>query len=152
MSETKIEEEKEEAAESVEEKEESTEAKEKRKKEKRIIRRRKQKKEAPVIAALYLLAESGKVEFGTKSALKNAHSGKVKAFVIAKNAPEKLREKLFNYCKSTNIPIIESGKTSLELGSIYGKPFPICVVSVFDEGSSNLLELVDKKTIDSEKI
>jgi ribosomal protein L30E len=33
----------------------------------------------------------------------------------------------------------------MELGSVCGKPFPISVLSVYEEGSSNIIDLAKKK-------
>ncbi len=53
---------------------------------KRLVRRRKTKKEkeSPLSSALRLTVETGKVEFGTKTGLKDALNGSSKLFVVAK--------------------------------------------------------------------
>jgi large subunit ribosomal protein L30e len=45
----------------------------------------------------------------------------------------------------SNVPLIQFEGNSMELGSVCGKPFPVSVLSVFEEGSSNILELAKKK-------
>lgn len=126
-----------------EKKEKTSEATEKikDKKAKGVVRRRKAKTEEPVAAALHLLVKSGKIEFGARKGIKNALGNKSKAFILSKNAPKKLRAEITKHCNTSNTPIIEFGGTSIELGSACGKPFSVSLLSVFDEGSSKILEM-----------
>ena len=115
------------------------------KKARNVIRRRKPKTEKPIAIALHLLVESGKVEFGGRKGIKNAAGGKVKAFILSRNTTKKLREDISNYCKKNSTQLVEFEGSSLELGSACGKPFSISVISVFDQGSSNILDMAKAK-------
>lgn len=111
----------------------------KKTKKRKVVRRRKstKEKENPVISAIRLTVESGKVGFGSRKAV----ADDVKLLIIAKNAPEKIRE---NISKS-KIPVLEFDGSTMQLGAVCGKPFPVSVLSVLDEGNSNILELAKKK-------
>ncbi len=111
---------------------------------KKVVRRRKSKKEKenPLSAAIRLAVESGKVDFGSNVGLKNAAAGKAKLFVVAGNVSVIMDK--FKASKS-DVPLIEFEGSSVELGSICGKPFPISILSIYDQGSSNILDLVKKK-------
>lgn len=128
---------------------EKTEAEEpkKEKKKKKLVRRRKTKKEKenPLTLAVRLAVESGKVEFGGRAGSKAGLSGSAKMFILAANAPSDIRMKIETYAKASNIPIVEFEGNTMELGSVCGKPFPVSVLSIFEEGSSNLLSLAKKK-------
>jgi large subunit ribosomal protein L30e len=115
-----------------------------RSKKTRVVRRRKSKKEKerPLSGAVRLAVESGKVDFGSRTAMAGA---KARAFVLAGNAQAPVREKVLSAAKAAGIPVIEFEGTSVELGSVCGRPFPVSVLSVYEEGSSNLLELAKKK-------
>ncbi len=115
-----------------------------RSKKTRVVRRRKSKKEKerPLTGALRLAVESGKVDFGSRTAMAGA---KARVFVLAGNAQPDVREKVLSVAKAAGIPVIEFEGSSVELGSVCGKPFPVSVLSVYDEGSSNLSELARKK-------
>lgn len=115
-----------------------------RSKKTRVVRRRKSKKEKerPLTGALRLAVESGKVDFGSRTAMAGA---KARVFVLAGNAQPDVREKVMSVAKAAGIPVIEFEGSSVELGSVCGKPFPVSVLSVYDEGSSNLSELARKK-------
>ncbi len=113
---------------------------------KRVIRRKKSKreKEHPLSAAIRLTVESGKVEFGSRTALKNSAAGKAKLFVFARNTPLKIRDPITKYSVISHTPIIEFDGNTIELGSVCGKPFTISVLAVYDVGASPLLDLVHK--------
>jgi len=132
-------------AEEAEETAEEAPAKEK--KTRKVVRRRKTKKERenPLTVAVRLAVESGKVEFGGKAAADAGLNGKARAFVVAGNAPKDVRERVEGYAKLGGIPVISFEGSSVELGSVCGRPFPVSVLSVYEEGSSNILELVKKK-------
>lgn len=113
---------------------------------KKAVRKRKSKKEkeSPLSSALRLAVESGKVEFGSKAGLKNALSGKAKLLVLAANAPSETAVAVVKYSKASEIPLISFEGSSLELGSICGKPFPVAVLSIYEEGNSDILKLAKK--------
>lgn len=120
---------------------------EKKKKIKKVVRRRKTKKERenPLTMAVRLAVESGKVDFGGKAGISSALEGSAKLFVMANNTPEDIRGKVDGFAKTSGIPIILFEGSSMELGAVCGKPFPVTVLSVFEQGSSNILELAKKK-------
>src|SRR5512143_3116891 len=124
---------------------EGEEAAPKEKKQKKVVRRRKTKRERenPLTTAVRLAVESGKDEFGARAGI--AASGKAKLFVTAANAPSEIKAQLGKAAKDSGVPLIEFEGSSMELGSVCGKPFPVSVLSVFAEGSSNIMELAKKK-------
>ncbi len=123
------------------------EAPPKEKKQKKVVRRRKTKKERenPLTTAVRLAVESGKVEFGARSGLAQGQAGKVKLYVTASNTPSETKDRLGKAAKDADVPVIEFEGSSMELGSVCGKPFPVSVLSIYAEGSSNIMELVKKK-------
>jgi large subunit ribosomal protein L30e len=127
--------------------EEQTEEPVKEKKKKKVVRRRKTKKERenPLTTAVRLAVESGKVEFGSRSGIAASALGKAKLFVVASNTPSETKAKVETYAKMSKTPVIEFDGSTMELGSVCGRPYPVSVLSVFEEGSSNLMELARKK-------
>ena len=119
------------------------EATPKKRKVRKVVRRRKTKKEKekPLTAALRLAVESGKVEFGSRSGLKAILLGKAKLFVVCENTPKKVLEKVKNYCKISDLPLINFDGSTLELGSVCGKPYPVSLLSVYDPGTSPIMDL-----------
>lgn len=114
---------------------------------KEVVRKRKSQKERenPLSAALRLSVESGEVELGSKSSIRDLLLGKTKMAVLAKNAPRTVREDLLKYGKLSQIPVLEYPGTSIELGSVCGRPFPVIALSVRKEGVSNILDFAKKK-------
>lgn len=133
----------EEAAQTIE----APEAEPKEKKKKKVVRRRKTKKERENVltAAVRLTVESGKVEFGARTGIAASILGKAKLFVVATNTPQEIRSKVEGFAKASKIPVIEFDGTTMELGSVCGRPFPVSVLSVYEEGSSNIMEMAEKK-------
>lgn len=127
--------------------EESPEGAPKEKKKKKVVRRRKTKRERenPLTTAVRLAVESGKVEFGARSGVAASQSGKAKLFVTAANTPSEIKGRVEKAAKDAGVPLIEFEGSSMELGSVCGKPFPVSVLSVYEEGASNIMELVKKK-------
>jgi large subunit ribosomal protein L30e len=125
---------------------EATDAAPKEKKKKKVVRRRKTKKEREnlLTVAIRLAVESGKVGFGARTGIAASILGKVKVFVLASNTPAEYRTKLQGYANTAKIPVIEFDGSTVDLGSVCGKPFPISILSVFEEGSSNIMEFVKK--------
>ncbi len=120
--------------------EEETVEEKKVKKKKKVVRRRKttKEKENPIISAIRLTVESGKVDFGARKGSKT----KAKLFVVADNTPKDIRTSVAKHAESINAPVIEFSGNTMQLGAVCGKPFPVSVLSVYDEGNSNIMKLV----------
>lgn len=122
--------------------EEITEEPKKTKRKKVVVRRKKTKeKENPLISAIRLAVESGKTDFGARTGIMAGLLGKAKIFVVASNTPADIKNKISEYAKKAGIPVIEFPGNTIELGSVCGKPFSVSVLSVYDEGNSNIMEL-----------
>lgn len=113
---------------------------------KEVVRKRKSQKERenPLSAAIRLAVESGEVIFGSKSSARDLLLGKAKMVIVARNAPESAREDFAKYGKLSGVPVLEFPGTSIELGSICGRPFTVVALSVRKEGVSNILEFAKK--------
>jgi len=77
---------------------------------------------------------SGKVKMGFKEALRSEDA---KMFIVSQDCPRK--KEIMEMAEE--VPIYIYKGNSVELGKICGKPFSISVVSIIDEGKSNILEL-----------
>ena len=87
--------------------------------------------------------KTGKIQFGTSSALKNAKVKKAKLIIIASNCPMHFRENIEYYCKLSDIPVSIYNGTSLDLGAVCGKPFEVSALSIKEPGDSNILKIVE---------
>ncbi|MBI5159099.1 50S ribosomal protein L30e [Candidatus Micrarchaeota archaeon] len=92
--------------------------------------------------AIRLAVDTGKVEFGSKTAKKVSMHAKAKLVVIASNCPKETSVAITRYAKLSNVPTLKYSGTSLELGSLCGVPYPVSTLSVISEGNSNILEAI----------
>lgn len=88
--------------------------------------------------------DTGKVVLGVDNTLKRALHADAKLVVVASNCPREKKEDLAHYAQLSNVPLIEFSGTSVELGVVCGKPFPVSAMSVIEEGNSEILRAVEK--------
>jgi len=93
-----------------------------------------------VVKAIRLAVDTGKVRFGSREALQAALNGEAKLIIVAGNIPVGLRGDINYYSSLSAVSLIEFVGTSIELGSVCGKPFPVSALTVVDAGTSNILE------------
>ncbi len=91
--------------------------------------------------ALKDLLKTGVYYIGSKSTIKALKLGKAKMVIMAENAPPQYKRKALYYAKLAGVPVYVFKGTSVELGLLAGKPFPISMIAVVDEGTSGILEL-----------
>ncbi len=94
--------------------------------------------------AIRMAVDTGKVKFGSRNTLKSAISGDSKMIIISNNCPRKTREDIEKNSKLSKVYLLTYTGTSLELGSLCGKPFPVSSMAITDAGNSNILELTEK--------
>ncbi|MGB9844440.1 50S ribosomal protein L30e [Methanothermobacter tenebrarum] len=86
--------------------------------------------------------DTGNVILGSKKSIQNLKLGKGKLVIIAENAPEDVKEDVEYYAKLSNIPVYVYNGSSVELGSVCGKPFTVTTLLIQDPGDSTILEIV----------
>lgn len=90
--------------------------------------------------AIRQCVDSGKVEFGTNNGVKKALSGGAKLLILASNCPKEVSQDVMRFSKLSGTPAIVYEGTSIELGTVTGRPHPIAVLSVMDAGNSGIME------------
>ncbi|MFH0971976.1 MAG: 50S ribosomal protein L30e [Candidatus Micrarchaeota archaeon] len=95
--------------------------------------------------AIRLVVDTGKVELGSDKARKIALLGSAKLLVLANNLPKPALRDLEHYAKLSSVPVLEFNGTSLELGTVCGKPFPVSALTVIEEGNSKILDALGGK-------
>ena len=83
--------------------------------------------------------ETGKVVIGSNKTVKLAKIGGAKLIIVAKNAPKEVKDDIYYYAKLSNIPVYEYEGTSVDLGTLLGKPFVVASLAIVDPGESNIL-------------
>lgn len=89
--------------------------------------------------SIRMAVDTGKVVIGSQLSIKQVLSGSPKLVVVSNNCPSSVKMELDNYCKKSNVPILVFTGSSLELGTLCGKPFPISTMAVLEAGNSDIL-------------
>ncbi|MBI5680251.1 MAG: 50S ribosomal protein L30e [Methanobacterium sp.] len=84
--------------------------------------------------------DTGTVTLGSDKSVQALKLGKGKLVIIADNCPEEVREDVMYYSKLSDIPVYTYEGTSVELGSVCGKPFTVATLIIKDQGDSTILE------------
>jgi large subunit ribosomal protein L30e len=95
-----------------------------------------------VNAALRSAIDTGKVLVGSERSTKAALRGEGKLVVLARNCPDRARQSLLHYASLSQIPVLPYEGTSMELGTVCGKPHPIAAMTILEEGHSDILQAV----------
>lgn len=94
-----------------------------------------------LIRAVQTAARTGQIVYGARRVIKLVLHGKVKAVVIASNAPPELKRDISYYASFSNIPVLVFDGTNMELGAVVGRPHSVAVLAILEPGQSNILEL-----------
>jgi large subunit ribosomal protein L30e len=86
--------------------------------------------------------ETGNVTLGSEKSIQGLKLGKGKLIIIAQNCPRDIREDVMHYSKLSEIPVYDYQGTSVDLGSVCGKPFTVATLTIKDPGDSTILEVM----------
>ena len=86
--------------------------------------------------------DTGNVTLGSSKTIQALKLGKGKLVIIAENCPKEVAEDVTQYSKLSEIPVYTFQGTSVDLGSVCGKPFTVAAMMVNDPGDSTILEIV----------
>jgi large subunit ribosomal protein L30e len=93
--------------------------------------------------AIATAVKTGKVSFGTNTALQNAKTGKAKMIVLAANCPKDIKEQVEYYGKISKVPVMTYRGTSMDLAAVCNKLFIISALSIRETGDSEILKLIE---------
>jgi len=89
--------------------------------------------------------DTGKIVMGAKKAIQYAKMGGAKLIIVAKNARPDIKEDILYYAKLSGVPVYEFEGTSVELGTLLGRPHTVSAISIIDPGESRILALGGKE-------
>jgi|TARA_B100001971_G_C18206196_1_gene547762 large subunit ribosomal protein L30e len=92
--------------------------------------------------AIRAAIDTGKVVLGERQTLKTLRSDNFKLAVVSSNCKPDTKKELIRYTDIKEIFIYEYPGSSIELGSICGKPFIVSMLGIHEEGESNILDLL----------
>ena len=84
--------------------------------------------------------DTGSVTLGSEKSIQSLKLGKGQLVVVAQNAPKDIIEDVEYYAKLSEIPYYIYEGTSVDLGSVCGKPFTVATLIVNDPGDSTILD------------
>ena len=92
-----------------------------------------------------MAVKTGKVGFGSKDALASSASARAKLIILAKNCRNADRDDILHSAGQSMVPVYTFQGSSLDLGAVCEKPFPVSAIVVREAGDSEVLKLVDEK-------
>lgn len=92
--------------------------------------------------SIRLAVDSGKVILGSGRSVKAILRGEPKMVVLSGNCPREVAGDVRRYCLLSKVPLVDFAGSSVDLGTVCGKPFPVSVLSVLEEGDSDVLNAV----------
>ena len=84
--------------------------------------------------------DTGDVTLGSEKSIQSLKLGKGQLVVVAANAPQELIEDVEYYANLSEIPSLVYDGSSVDLGSVCGKPFTVATLIVNDPGDSTILD------------
>ena len=85
---------------------------------------------ADVKAKLVKSVSEGNALIGSKSIVDELLNGELTHVVLSANCPKKERDSIVYYCMLSKTPVTVMSESSVELGSILGKPYPVSAAAV----------------------
>ncbi|QUH23037.1 50S ribosomal protein L30e [Methanobacterium alkalithermotolerans] len=86
--------------------------------------------------------DTGVVTLGSEKSIQALKLGKGKLAIVAGNSPEDIKEDVAYYARLSDIPVYTYDGTSVELGSVCGKPFTVATLVINEPGDSTILEVM----------
>ena len=93
--------------------------------------------------AIATAVKTGKVSYGTNSAVQNAKTGKAKMIILAANCPKNIKEQIEYYGKLSKVPVVAYKGASMDLAAVSNKLFTIAALSIREPGDSDILKLAE---------
>jgi large subunit ribosomal protein L30e len=98
--------------------------------------------------AIATVVKTGKVSFGTNTALQNAKTGKAKMIVLAANCPKNIKDQVEYYGNLSEVPVMTYKGTAIDLAAVCNKLFVISALSIRETGDSEILKVTENKEME----
>ncbi len=86
--------------------------------------------------------DTGEAVLGERNTLKGLRAGKFKLAIVASNCKAEAKEDLMRHASINEVFVYEYPGSTLELGSVCGKPFSISMLGISEAGESDISELL----------
>ncbi len=91
--------------------------------------------------SIRMAVDTGKTVLGSDRSRKMALLGEAKLIVVARNCPSSVKSDLEHFASTSGTSVLEFQGTSVELGVVCGKPFPVSALSIIEPGNSDILSV-----------
>ncbi len=92
-----------------------------------------------------MAVKTGKVDFGGKTTLASTAQARAKLVILADNCAREERESIIYNAELSEVPVYVFQGSSLDLGALCEKPFPVSALAVREPGDSEVLKLAEKE-------
>ncbi|GJJ11218.1 hypothetical protein Clacol_005450 [Clathrus columnatus] len=96
-----------------------------------------------IASRLALVVKSGKYSLGYKSALKLMRGGQAQLILIAGNCPPLRKSEIEYYAMLSKTSVHHYAGSNVALGTAAGKLFRVGVMTIVDQGTSDLLSIAE---------
>merc|ERR1711904_646113 len=96
--------------------------------------------QSSIHAKLQLVLKSGRSLFGYNSTMKSLRLGTSKLIIVSNNCPPVRKSELEYYAMLTKTGIHNFSGNNVDLGTVCGKFFRICSMSITDPGDSDIIK------------
>lgn len=90
--------------------------------------------------SIRVAVDTGDVTLGSEKSIQSLKLGKGQLVIVAANTPKDIVEDVEYYTNLSDIPSYTYKGSSVELGSVCGKPFTVATLIVNDPGDSTILD------------
>ncbi len=94
--------------------------------------------------AIEAVVKTGKVQLGVKKAVENARLGRARLIVVASNCPRNTMDEIMYNSRLSEVPASIYKGSSIDLGAVCGKPYPVSALTVREPGDSDILRLAER--------
>jgi large subunit ribosomal protein L30e len=89
--------------------------------------------------------DTGDVILGSEKSIQSLKLGKGALAIVASNAPKEIVEDVEYYSSFSEIPVTVYEGSSVDLGSVCGKPFTVATLVIKDPGDSTILNVEEEE-------
>ena len=94
---------------------------------------------ADISRNIRLAVDTGKVAFGMNEVAHTIAEAKAKLVIVAKKGKKDAVDDIVHSCKVAELKAVQLEISSVELGTLCGKPYPVNALAIIEPGNSNIL-------------
>ena len=88
-----------------------------------------------------LAYNTGKIIMGVNESKKFIMNGEGKLIILSEDSPKEIKNDITYFSEMAQIPLVVYPNTAIRLGEACGRPHPISVMVILNEGDSKVLEI-----------